>query len=196
MYSHPGRDQASISGLHICSSHAPRLFWWLCLSGTLPNEDTRKWVVFDMDPDNCHFRKCTHESWILSWLPWFPSPESPLPFVTPLLPSSYPTLWLPVLPPLPIHPPNWCCFPLTSTPPLTDPHFWLTVFLLPWTFSAFSRCVIIPLSLPAPSSYQSTSSLFLFYHSSDFHSILSFQTLQPLLVVVLGPVVRSHPWCN
>jgi len=48
----------------------------------------------------------TQMPWILSWLPCFPSPEPLIPSTMLLLPSSYPTLQLPVLPPVSTHTPN------------------------------------------------------------------------------------------
>jgi len=135
-------------------------------------------------------------SWILSWLSSFPSPEPPLPSTTFLLPSSYPTLWLPVLPPLSTHPPDLSVFLLVFPPPSRAPHLCLTVFLPPWTFSALSHYIILPYSLQASSSYQQTASLFFVYHSSPSHSHLVSQNSPTSCLCSAGPYLSKSPYFN
>lgn len=109
-------------------------------TGGLPSQNTRKTMVFDTVPEQCWFWEPMQKSWILSTLPSFLSLEALHLATTPHLPSSYPTLWQLVLPPLCTHCSSSCLFPSASSLSSIGSRILLTVSVLSETLPSPSRC--------------------------------------------------------
>jgi len=76
------------------------------------------------------------------------------------------------------------------------PQFRMTGYHHTQMFPALSHCIILPLSLQAPSFYQLTPSLFLTFHLSPSHSCCFSRTVQFLFFIVQGPILLSVPYIN
>jgi len=83
--------------------------------------------------------------------------------------------------------------PISLRTTFDSPPFLTDCFSSFWTFPALSRCIILPLSLQVPSSYQPTPSVFLFYHSSPSHSQLSSQDSPTSFLRSAGPYTSLLP---